>query len=386
MRKPIVQSEESDAAVEALADEALAVLDEGTNGHALMVEEACSPSNGVSVAELVPGESTLHSTDEAGSPGGTFPAVLAADAVAEAPEPSPAGAASEEGVLEIAPILESLLFVSPEPLTVDRCASILGHVTKSQVREALALMAHDLDRRGSGLQLVQVAGGYRFVTRPQYASWIRRLEKTKSQAKLSRSAVEALAIIAYRQPVVRGELEKIRGVETSGVIRTLLERKLVRIVGRKDEPGRPIMYGTTKQFLEHFGLRDLSELPPLREFKELGEGDQSSLLEEMGLEAGAPEGGAEGGSEQPLEAVNEAGPDVGESSDEASGDDSVAEVGSGPETGLPILEGAAAEDEPRLDAATGQSEEEEMVELDEISGKVADAITGEVPVSLADNA
>jgi segregation and condensation protein B len=94
---------------------------------------------------------------------------------------------------------------------------------------------------------------------------------------LSRSGLESLAIIAYKQPIVRGEIEAIRGVETSGVLRTLLERKLVRIVGRKDVPGRPIMYGTTKFFLQHFGLRDLSELPPLREFKELGESEQAML-------------------------------------------------------------------------------------------------------------
>ena len=97
----------------------------------------------------------------------------------------------------------------------------------------------------------------------------------KTAAKLSRSALESLAIIAYKQPLVRSEVEEIRGVETSGVLRTLLERKLVRIVGRKEVPGRPIMYGTTKFFLEHFGLSDLSQLPPLREFKELGEAEQS---------------------------------------------------------------------------------------------------------------
>ena len=103
------------------------------------------------------------------------------------------------------------------------------------------------------------------------------LEKVKAASKLSRSALESLAIIAYKQPIVRAEVEQIRGVETSGVIRTLLERKLVRIVGRKEEPGRPIMYGTTKFFLEHFGLRDLSQLPPLREFRELGESEQAML-------------------------------------------------------------------------------------------------------------
>jgi segregation and condensation protein B len=115
------------------------------------------------------------------------------------------------------------------------------------------------------------------VTKQEYAPWIKRLDKAKSTAKLSRSALESLAIIAYKQPIVRSEIEEIRGVETSGVVRTLLERKLVRIVGRKEVPGRPIMYGTTKYFLEHFGLNDLSQLPPLREFKELGESEQALL-------------------------------------------------------------------------------------------------------------
>ena len=115
------------------------------------------------------------------------------------------------------------------------------------------------------------------MTKQEYATWIKRLDKTKSTAKLSRSALESLAIIAYKQPIVKSEIEEIRGVETSGVVRTLLERKLVRIVGRKEVPGRPIMYGTTKFFLEHFGLNDLTQLPPLREFTELGESDQSLL-------------------------------------------------------------------------------------------------------------
>jgi segregation and condensation protein B len=110
------------------------------------------------------------------------------------------------------------------------------------------------------------------------------MDKAKAAQKLSRSALESLAIIAYKQPLVRSEIEEIRGVETSGVLRTLCERKLVRIVGRKDVPGRPIMYGTTKFFLEHFGLQDLSQLPPLREFKELGDSEQALLpIEEESL-------------------------------------------------------------------------------------------------------
>jgi segregation and condensation protein B len=178
---------------------------------------------------------------------------------------------------ELKAILESLLFVSPEPLSAVRLVSVLGDVTKAEVERTLRSLGEELEQEGRGIRLVEVAGGYRLVTKQEYAPWVKRLDKAKSATKLSRSALESLAIIAYKQPLVRSEIEEIRGVETSGVVRTLLERKLVRIVGRKEVPGRPIMYGTTKFFLEHFGLNDLSQLPPLREFKELGEAEQALL-------------------------------------------------------------------------------------------------------------
>ena len=187
---------------------------------------------------------------------------------------------------ELKAILEAILFVSPEPVPVARLMSIVGTVSKAEVVQALEILTHDLDQPGRGIQLVQVAGGYRLVTKQEYGLWLKRMEKAKTTQKLSRSALESLAIIAYKQPLVRAEIEEIRGVETSGVLRTLCERKLVRIVGRKDVPGRPIMYGTTKFFLEHFGLQDLSQLPPLREFKELGESEQSLLP----IEDETPEG------------------------------------------------------------------------------------------------
>lgn len=174
-------------------------------------------------------------------------------------------------------ILEALLFVAADSIPVTRLLALLGAVTKQEVEQALTSLSHDYEQEGRGLQLAEVAGGYRIMTKAEFAPWLKRLEKVKAPSKLSRSALESLAIIAYKQPIVRAEVEQIRGVETSGVIRTLLERKLVRIVGRKEEPGRPIMYGTTKFFLEHFGLRDLSQLPPLREFRELGESEQAML-------------------------------------------------------------------------------------------------------------
>jgi segregation and condensation protein B len=186
---------------------------------------------------------------------------------------------------ELKAILEAVLFVSPEPVPLARLLSIVGTVSKAEVVQALGILTHDLDQDGRGIQLVQIAGGYRLVTKQEYGPWLKRMDKAKAAQKLSRSALESLAIIAYKQPLVRSEIEEIRGVETSGVLRTLCERKLVRIVGRKDVPGRPIMYGTTKFFLEHFGLQDLSQLPPLREFKELGESEQALLpIENESLE------------------------------------------------------------------------------------------------------
>jgi segregation and condensation protein B len=190
------------------------------------------------------------------------------------------------GARELKAILEAVLFVSPEPVPVARLMSIVGTLSKTEVVQALDILAHDLNQEGRGIQLVQVAGGYRLVTKQEYGPWLKRMDKARTAQKLSRSALESLAIIAYKQPLVRSEIEEIRGVETSSVLRTLCERKLVRIVGRKDVPGRPIMYGTTKFFLEHFGLQDLSQLPPLREFKELGESEQALLpIEEESLVA-----------------------------------------------------------------------------------------------------
>lgn len=186
------------------------------------------------------------------------------------------------GMGELQAILEALLFVSSEPLSLARVVAVMGNVPKVEVEEALRNIGQALEKEGRGVRLTVVAGGYRLVTKHDYAPWIKRLDKAKTAAKLSRSALESLAIIAYKQPLVRSEIEEIRGVETSGVLRTLLERKLVRIVGRKEVPGRPIMYGTTKFFLEHFGLSDLAQLPPLREFKELGEAEQSLLPMECG--------------------------------------------------------------------------------------------------------
>lgn len=214
------------------------------------------------------------------APSGAGPAQDALTHGAEEPAEANGNGDDRMAVLEereLKALLEALLFVSHDPVAVDRLVAALGHTDPAEVRRALQHLGEDFDREGRGLQLVEVAGGFQLVTRPDFAPWIKRLGRARSLPKLTRSALESLAIIAYKQPIVRADIEQIRGVETSSVLRTLLERKLVRLVGRKDSPGRPILYGTTKTFLQHFGLRDLSELPPLHEFKELGESEQASL-------------------------------------------------------------------------------------------------------------
>jgi len=170
-------------------------------------------------------------------------------------------------------ILEAILFVSGEPLSVDRILGVLEGVARVELVSALRALQADYAVEGRGLQLVEVAGGFQITTRPDCAPWIKRLERAREGAKLSRSAMETLAIVAYKQPVVRADIEEIRGVDSAAVLKTLLVRRLVRIVGRKDAPGRPIMYGTTRQFLQAFGLKDLSDLPPLRDLKELKEAE-----------------------------------------------------------------------------------------------------------------
>ena len=166
-------------------------------------------------------------------------------------------------------VIESLIFVSESPLSLERIKEVLGEVSKKDVQRLLSELKADYEASQRGFTLEEVAEGFQFRTRPVHAEWIKRLKKTKPLA-LSQPALETLAIVAYRQPVVRTDVEKIRGVDSGGVLRTLLERKLIKILGKKDVPGRPLVYGTSKQFLEMFGLKDLSSLPTLKDLEVLG--------------------------------------------------------------------------------------------------------------------
>src|SRR5499427_5553008 len=160
---------------------------------------------------------------------------------------------------ELKAILEALIFASPEPLSAKAMFKLLETEPREDVQAALAALKQDYDRPG-GLQLVEVAGGYQIVTRPDLHEWVRRLFHERTTQKLTVQALETLAVIAYRQPITAAEISEIRGVNTVGVLGTLVERHLVKIVGRKQVVGRPFLYATTKEFLIRFGLNDLTDL------------------------------------------------------------------------------------------------------------------------------
>ncbi len=169
---------------------------------------------------------------------------------------------------ELKSIIEALIFASPEPVTMKALVKLLESEPKEAVEAAIAALKTDYERPG-GLQLVEVAGGYQIVTKSEFHEWVRRLFHERTTQKLSVAALETLAVIAYRQPVTAPEIADIRGVNTAGVLGTLVDRKLIKIVGRKAVVGRPFMYGTTREFLERFGLNDITDLPKVEDMSEL---------------------------------------------------------------------------------------------------------------------
>jgi segregation and condensation protein B len=201
--------------------------------------------------------------------------------VAEAEHSLP-GATDEEGEdegplsapqsqAERAAIIEALIFVSDEPLSVKAIADVLKE-DKQVVAESVAALAEVFNGRNGGLQLREVAGGWQFATRPEFHEHVRAFLKTRPSAKLTIASLETLAVIAYRQPVTVPEILEIRGVQSPSAIKTLLDKKLIVAKGRKDTVGRPMMYGTSKEFLMQFGLKDLSELPSVEDFHDLSGG------------------------------------------------------------------------------------------------------------------
>ncbi|MEW6054645.1 MAG: SMC-Scp complex subunit ScpB [Nitrospirota bacterium] len=160
--------------------------------------------------------------------------------------------------------LEAILFLSGDVITVSSLKDIM-ETPEADIQRLMAELIAEYHERNTGMLIVEIAGGYQMVTNPAYAEWVRKFKSTHASSKLSLPALETLAIIAYKQPIIRAEIEQIRGVNSDSAIRTLYDKRLIKIMGRKEAPGRPFLYGTTRDFLQYFGLKDLTELPTLKD-------------------------------------------------------------------------------------------------------------------------
>jgi segregation and condensation protein B len=219
-------------------------------------------------------------------------------------------------------IIESLLFVAEDPISLAKLRQIIPRAESSAIREALSALSEEYAHRQGAFRLQQVAGGYQIRTQPEYKSWIKAFLNARP-ARLSKPALESLAIIAYYKPITRAEIEHIRGVDCGGVLRMLLERKLIRVLGRKEIPGRPLIYETTKRFLEVFSLKDIKDLPSIKEIQDLTT-EEPELLESVPPDEQPTEPG-ESGETPPSQTEAEAAADQPPVADR---DDERAEPGS----------------------------------------------------------
>jgi len=231
---------------------------------------------------------------------------------------SPSGAESEPpepdaDIPRAASILESLLLVSTEPIPVDKARQLLGRLNRAQVREVLALLRAKYPADSSGILVEEVARGFQFRTNPANQEHVRRLFDVKPP-RFSRAALETLAIIAYKQPLTRQEIEQIRGVDCAGSLKTLMDRRLVKVMGKKDVPGKPFLFGTSREFMETFSIGSLSELPSMREIEDFLAASTGTPVEEgrptMHLPA-IPDGDIEQGGDELAASLAEAGPAAG---------------------------------------------------------------------------
>jgi len=232
-------------------------------------------------------------------------------------------------------IVESVMFAAGEPLTMARLADAVPGPSRAELRAALRMLGERAEGEGRGIRLVEVAGGYQFRTAPEYAQWVRRLFQQKPW-RLTRATLETLAIVGYKQPITRAEIEAIRGVDVDSVLASLLSRKLIRIVGRKEVVGRPLIYGTTRQFLEVFGLRDLASLPSLSEVVQpmpdgVGAGTADTGGEASAADSEDEASAADSGDETEEERESDTGGDEGDSTaaDAGPGGAVLAEGGGG---------------------------------------------------------
>jgi len=178
---------------------------------------------------------------------------------------------------KIKPIVEALIFASDEPLTENRIKNVVEELSVKQIQEIVEQLNVDYEQDNRAFQIKKIGGGFQFVTKPEYSNYIKQYYKGRSKSRLSRAGLETLAIIAFKQPISRPEIDAIRGVNSDGVVKTLLERKLIQISGRSDNVGHALLYGTTQEFLSYFGINDISELPKPKEIEELLGSGQEEL-------------------------------------------------------------------------------------------------------------
>ncbi len=215
-------------------------------------------------------------------------------------------------------VLESILFISGEPVTLDMLRKTV-EIDKYNTERLLRELISDYSLRNTGLIIIEVADGFQMVTNPACSPWVKKLLSTSIPKKLTQSSLETIAIVAYKQPIIKAEIEAIRGVNSDGVVKTLLERRLIKILGRKEVPGRPLMYGTTGEFMQYFGLKDLSELPTLKEFEEVDIPEPPEAAPESSNDPGTPDDEdsqerVQGQEEETVATVNEPDQDIQETS------------------------------------------------------------------------
>lgn len=174
-------------------------------------------------------------------------------------------------------ILEVLIFLSQEPLTLDKIKEVLGEVPEEELQAALQELESAFRQEGHGIQIVQTGGGYLFTTKPEHDQWVRRLLQIEKKTRLSIAGLETLSVIAYHQPVTQAEVSAIRGVDSTYSIKSLLQKKLIKIVGRKKAPGNPLVYRTSEKFLEYFGLNSLDDLPKEEEIAKILEEEKQTI-------------------------------------------------------------------------------------------------------------
>ncbi|MDD5561432.1 MAG: SMC-Scp complex subunit ScpB [Candidatus Omnitrophica bacterium] len=204
-------------------------------------------------------------------------------------------------------VIEALIFASDKPVTVEQIKKVLGISESAGVRKSIDDLRAEYEAQNRGIRVVEIAGGFQMITSSAFAPFLKKLFKYRFSDKLSKPALESLAIIAYKQPLTKSEIESLRNVNVDGVMKSLLDKNLIRICGRKKIPGRPFVFGTTRQFLEHFGLKSLDDLPKMDDFtamaKEMEDNNIESLpeTEPLGLNPGVPQ---EGMPKRPLSGLN----------------------------------------------------------------------------------